>query len=81
MSACCREFKDRVLCSENRIARLMRLRGLRAKQSKRFKITIKRNNAHPVASNLLKRDFERTGTVRADRPNQKWLSVITYIPT
>ena len=69
------ELKDQVPCSENRIARLMRLRGLRAKQSKRFKTTTKRNKAHPVAPNLLKRDFV------ADRPNQKWLSDISYIPT
>ena len=45
-----RELKDQgAACSENRIARLMRLRGLRAKQSKCFKVTTKRNRAHPVA--------------------------------
>jgi len=71
-----RELKDQgVACSENRIARLMRLRGLQAKQSKRFKVTTKRNTAHPAAPNLLKRNFE------ADRPDQKWLADITYIPT
>jgi putative transposase len=64
-----------VTCSENRVARLMRLRGLRAKQTKRFKTTTKRNKAHPVAPNLLKRDFA------ADQPNQKWLADITYIAT
>ena len=64
-----------VACSENRVARLMRLRGLRAKQSRRHKTTTKRNKAHPVAPNLLKRDFV------ADQPDQKWLSDITYIPT
>ncbi len=64
-----------VACSENRVARLMRLRGLRAKQSRRYKTTTKRNKAHPVAPNLLKRDFV------ADQPDQKWLSDITYIPT
>ena len=67
--------KQDVVCSENRVARLMRLRGLRAKQTKRFKVTTKRNKAHPVAPNLLNRDF------KADRPNQKWLTDITYIPT
>lgn len=67
--------KQGVACSENRVARLMRLRGLRAKQTKRYKTTTKRNKADPVAPNLLKRDFE------ADRPNQKWLTDITYIPT
>ena len=64
-----------VACSENRIARLMRLRGLRAKQVRRYKGTTKRNKRHPVAPNLLKRDF------RADRPDHKWLTDITYIPT
>jgi transposase InsO family protein len=64
-----------VVCSENRVARVMRLRGLRAKQSKRFKTTTRRNKAHPVAPNLLKRDFT------AERPDQKWLADITYIGT
>jgi transposase InsO family protein len=62
-------------CGKNRIARLMRLRHLRARQVRRFKVTTKRDPSHPVASNLLKRDFV------ADRPNQKWLGDITYIPT
>jgi putative transposase len=71
-----RELKDQgIPCSQNRIARLMRLRGLRAKQAKRFRSTTKRNQAHPVAPNLLKRHFV------AERPNQKWLTDITYIPT
>jgi transposase InsO family protein len=70
------ELKDQgVTCSENRIARLMRLRGLKAKWFRRFKSTTKRNKAHPAAPNLLKRDFE------AEKPDQKWLADITYIPT
>jgi len=71
-----RELKKQgVACSENRVARLMRLRGLKAKQSKCYKVTTRRNKAHPVAPNLLKQDFV------ADWPNQKWLTDITYIPT
>ena len=71
-----RELKRQgVPCSENRVARLMRLRGLRAKQTKRYKTTTRRNKAHPVAPNVLKRDFV------AVRPNEKWLADITYIPT
>jgi putative transposase len=62
-------------CSQNRVARLMRLRHLRARQVRRFKVTTKRDKRHPVAPNLLQRDFV------ADQPNQKWLSDITYIPT
>ena len=39
-----RELQEQgVACSENRIARLMRLRGLQAKQARRFKVTTKRN--------------------------------------
>ena len=71
-----RELKAQgVACSENRVARLMRLYHIRAKQTKRYKVTTKRNKAHPVAPNLLKRDFT------ADRPDQTWLADITYIPT
>jgi putative transposase len=64
-----------VACSENRVARIMRLRGLKPKQSKRFKTTTRPNKKHPVAPNLLRRDFETA------RPNQKWLTDITYIAT
>jgi putative transposase len=69
------ELKNRVPCSENRIARLMRAHDLRAKRGKRFYTTTKRNRKHPVAPNVLKRDF------KAERPNQKWLTDITYIRT
>ncbi len=62
-------------CGRSRIERLMRLRGLKAKQTRRYKATTKRKRSHPVAPNVLKRDFE------ACRPNEKWLADITYIPT
>ena len=62
-------------CSRNRVARLMRLGGLRAKQSKQYKSTTQRNKADAVAPNKLKRDFTASG------PNQKWLADITYIRT
>jgi transposase InsO family protein len=71
-----RELKDDgVACSENRVARLMRQHDIRARQTKRYKVTTKRDKAHPVAPNVLKRDFV------ADRPDHKWLADITYIPT
>jgi transposase InsO family protein len=71
-----RELKRQgVACSENRVARLMRLHGLRAKQTKIYKTTTKRNQADPVVPNRLKRAFT------AERPNQKWLTDITYIRT
>ena len=67
--------RQEVRCSENRVARLMRLHGLRARQAKTYKSTTRRNKADPVAPNVLKRDFEAAG------PNEKWLADITYIPT
>ena len=71
-----RELKAQgVVCSENRVARLMRLYHIRAKQTRRYKVTTKRNKLHAVAANLLQRDFS------AERPDHKWLSDITYIPT
>jgi transposase InsO family protein len=64
-----------IACSENRVARLMRLRGIRAKQSKRFRCTTRRHPSRPVAPNHLERDFSATA------PNEKWVTDITYIKT
>ena len=67
--------KQGIACSENRVARVMRLRGLQAKQSRRFKSTTKRNKTQTAAPNLVKQDFE------ANQPDQKWLADITYVAT
>jgi transposase InsO family protein len=64
-----------IACSENRVARLMRLRGIRAKQSKRYRSTTRRDTSRPVAPNHLERDFT------AKTPNEKWVTDITYIKT
>ena len=58
-----------------RVARLMRENGIHAKQRRKFKATTDSTHSHPVAANLLERDFY------AAAPNQKWLADITYIPT
>jgi len=65
-----------VNCGCKRVARLMRQEELFAKQSRKFKV-ITTDSAHPypVAPNLLAQDFT------ASRPNEKWLTDITYIPT
>jgi transposase InsO family protein len=64
-----------VTCSVNRVARLMRLEGLQAKQARKYKCSTQRNKQHAVAPNLLNRDFT------AQRPDHKWLTDITYIST
>lgn len=62
-------------CSENRIARLMKIHGIIAKTKKKFKATTNSKHNLPVAPNLLNQDFV------ADKPNTVWVSDITYIPT
>jgi transposase InsO family protein len=64
-----------LMCSKNRVARLMRAAGLKAKQTRRYRSTTKRNKADRAAPNILKRDFS------ADAPNEKWVADITYIAT
>jgi len=60
---------------KHRVARLMRQMGLQTKGRRRFRVTTQRDTAHRRAPNLLNGDFKAT------RPNDKWLSDITYIPT
>jgi putative transposase len=63
-------------CGHNRVARLMREQKLWAKQKRKFKVTTTDSvHPYPVAPNLLDQDFT------ASRPNEKWLTDITYIPT
>jgi len=59
----------------HRVARLMRLAGLRAKAARKFKATTNSNHTLAVADNLLAQDFT------ANKPNEKWVSDITYIWT
>ena len=61
-----------VPCSENRVAKRMQQLSLKAKAKRKFKMTTDSNHSHPVAPNLLGQDFT------ADKPNQKWVSDITY---
>ena len=44
-------------CSEKRVARLMRLEGLKAVLSKRFVVTTDSDHELPIAANLLDRQF------------------------
>lgn len=62
--------------AEKRIGRLMRGADLQSQQRRRRRVvTTDSRHDHPLAPNLLARDFT------ADAPNQKWLADITYVPT
>ena len=62
-------------CSLNRVARLMQRAGLVPKTVRKFRLTTDSRKSHAPAPNLLARDFSTS------RPNEKWVSDVTYIPT
>ena len=62
-------------CGRHRVARLMRHNGVRVLVKRRFRVTTQSRHSHPVAANLLERNFT------AERPNQIWAADITYIWT
>lgn len=71
-----RELKDQGRSlSRKRVARLMREADISAKRKPRRALTTRRDLSHPVAPNVLNREFT------ASEPNQKWVTDITYIPT
>jgi len=61
--------------SLHRTARIMRENGIRAQAKRKFKRTRDSNHEHPLAENILAREFD------AAKPNQKWVSDITYLST
>ena len=62
-------------CSENRVARLMKIHGIVGKAKKKFKATTNSKHNLPVAENLLNQSFV------SKKPNTVWVSDITYIWT
>ena len=62
-------------CGRHKVARLMRIAGLRGCPKPAFKVTTQRDPKHAVADNLLDQDFTAAG------PNERWSSDITYIKT
>lgn len=62
-------------CSENRVARLMRVNKIYSVTKRKFKVTTRSKHSHPVAPNLLQQNFT------AGFPNQIWVSDITYVST
>jgi putative transposase len=57
--------------SRKRVVRLMQAEGLQARRRRRFVRTTDSDHGHPVADNLLARQFT------AERPNQRWVADTT----
>ena len=66
---------DGVVCSINRVARLMQIAGIKARHKRRRLPGQHLSVVHSVAPNLLDRQFEAAG------PNQKWAADFTYVWT
>jgi len=67
--------KHGVRVGVHRIKRIRKKLGIRCKQAKKFKVTTDSRHNLPVAENLLGQEFE------VGKPNQTWVSDITYIHT
>lgn len=62
-------------CSRKRVHRLMRQAGIHSIRKNAYKATTNSNHRHPIASNLLGRNFKFA------KPNEAWVGDITYVPT
>ncbi|MFC6978849.1 IS3 family transposase [Microbulbifer taiwanensis] len=62
-----------IKCSVNFVVKIMRLRGIRARNGKGFKYSPPAEAMSNVAENLLSRQFI------AEKPNEKWTTDIAYI--
>lgn len=63
-------------CCVNTVAKLMRNAGIHSKTKKKFQVTTDSKHDRPVAENLLSQQFDT-----ATKPNEIWLSDITYVWT
>lgn len=61
--------------SKPRVAKLMRLNGLRSKVKRKYKITTNSNHSYLISKNYLNREF------KPDSLNKVWVSDITYVRT
>lgn len=67
--------KQGITCSQNRVAKLMKSHQIASERKRRFVVTTDSKHDLPVAENELNQDFT------ASRPNQKWVTDITYVWT
>ena len=64
-----------IKCNHKRVARLMRINGIRSKIKRKFKVTTHSAHKRQMADNLIKGNFT------AKAPDRLWTSDITYIWT
>lgn len=64
-----------IACGRHRVARLMRQAGLKGRQKRRKRPNTTQPGEGVVAANILNREFA------AQRPDEKWVTDITYIDT
>ena len=64
-----------VRAGKDRIRKLMKLRGIKARDKKRYVVTTDSRHNLPIAPNLLERNFQ------PEQPNAVWTGDISYIPT
>ena len=70
------ELQDRGFrVNKSRVARRMRLAGLRSKVRRKYRVTTDSKHHFPVAPNRLERNFT------TDAPDKAWVSDITYLAT
>jgi len=68
--------KQGVICSRKQVEKLMQQEQIHSTRHRRFRIrTTDSNHEHPLAANLLDRQFEQESI------NQAWASDITYVAT
>ena len=64
-----------IRAGKERVRKLMKADGLRARGKRKFKATTDSSHALPVSPNLLERKFD------VEQPNRFWTGDITYVPT
>ena len=62
-------------CCENTVARVVRGTGIAAEARRKFRRTTDSDHPHPVAPNVLDRQFG------PPEPNAAWVADVTYVPT
>lgn len=60
---------------KKRVERLMRREGIVGRRKKRFRKTTDSNHSHPIAPNVLERNFD------VELPNAAWVTDVTYVST